>query len=242
MCRSAAGPGNAERRFLQVARRRRSRFDAEFRRAVCPRLVALSVWAWRRAFAPEAAGDPAVPRPGLEFVGAICGGAVARGAETHSGRGPRASHRSAGRGVMWFSGGALWVADGGAPSRKAPLRVSRRSTCRKPRASAVSGRGRDFTSNTASSIRLPFVIPATILARPVMCESGVGRGAGKATPHRTPMPYMAFARAGARQNARRAPLFVPHATGGIGAIRGGRWFASPGSAATRAPIPRDSGN
>ncbi|KAF8300306.1 hypothetical protein TcYC6_0060880 [Trypanosoma cruzi] len=239
MCRSAAGPGNAERRSLQVAHRRRSRFDAEFRRAVCPRLVALSIWAWRRAFAPEAAGDPAVTRSGLEFVGSICGGAVARGVGTRSGCGPRASHRSAGCRAMMGSCGFLAGRCGWqtaeAPDRKAPPRVSRRSAYRKPRASAVSGRGRGFTSNTASSIRLPFGIPATILTRPVCVR--IRRGAGRWEGHpvyHTPMPCMAFARAGAGQNARRMYLLVPHATGGIGAIRGGRWFASSGSSATRA--------
>ncbi|KAF8282590.1 hypothetical protein TcYC6_0021300 [Trypanosoma cruzi] len=141
-----------------------------------------------------------------DFVGVIRSGTIARG----------------GRRTM------------GALDRKALPRVSQRSAHRKRRLSTTSGRGRSFALNTASSILLPFGIPAIILLFWYCAQFGVERDAGEAPQCHTAMPYIALARTSARRNVLRVSLLVLHATDKISFRWSRRWSGSSWSLAARA--------
>ncbi|EKG07085.1 hypothetical protein TCSYLVIO_001789 [Trypanosoma cruzi] len=107
-----------------------------------------------------------------------CGG---RSSGHRPGTGPRRGHpQRHRRGAMMkpcgFLAGCCGWRTMEAIKRKAPPHFSHRSTCRRPRTSTASGRGRSFASNTVSSTLLPLGVRATILLAWYCAASGLQRG------------------------------------------------------------------
>ncbi|ESS55409.1 hypothetical protein TCDM_13124 [Trypanosoma cruzi Dm28c] len=95
--------------------------------------------------------------------------------------------------------------------RRAPPRVSHRSTYRRLRTGTASGRGRSFAANTASSTLLPLGVHATILLACYFAGSGVQRDVGEASEHHALTPCAASACSSATCTGPSVSLLVPHA-------------------------------